>query len=429
VGAEILILGGGFAGVSAARELERKAPNEVGVTLVSRENYLLFTPMLPEVACGTIEARHIVQPLRAGLRRARFILGDVLEINVSERTVSVLHPLLGSRSTLRFDHLVLALGSQTSTFGLPGVAHHTIPLKTLFDAAQLRSRVTGAFEAAAGTNDRDERDRRLRFIIIGGGFTGVEIAGEMTGFIQHIRRYYPTLSGCTPEIIVVEGGKRLLAELPARFGKRAAVSLQKRNVSLELGERVASADEGGLSLKNGKRYESATLIWVAGVEPAPVMKKLGLATSKEGALLVNGDFSVPGLPGVWGIGDCVQIPKPAGGTYASLAQNAVREGPFLAKNIVATLHGKSTKLFAYRLQGMMASLGDRDALAELPGRQMIAGFPAWLLWRAYYLSRLPGLSRKMGVAMDWIMSGVFQQSVARLAFVTGGSAKECRAPE
>ncbi len=429
MGTEILILGGGFAGLSTARELEHRAPKELNITLINLENYLLFTPMLPEVAGGSIETHHVVQPLRPSLHRTRFILGDARQIDISERTVTIVHPVLGSRSTVRFEHLVLALGSQTSTFGIPGIEQYTIPLKTLFDAEQLRSRIIGAFEAAAGTRESGERDRLFRFVIVGGGFTGVEIAGELTGFIRNIRRFYPALNDFTPEIIVVEDEMHLLGQLPDRFGKRAASSLHRRNVRLELGERVASVDERGLSLKSGKRYESATIVWTAGVEPAPVIKKLGLKTSKHGALLVNSDFSVPGVEGIWALGDCAQIPKRDGGTYAPLAQNAVREGPLLARNIIATLRGKNTQPFTYRRRGMMASLGDRDAVAELPGQRMIAGLPAWLLWRAYYLSRLPGLARKMRVAMDWAMDAVFHQAVARLAFVPAKPVEEAHAFE
>ncbi|MFN2528008.1 MAG: NAD(P)/FAD-dependent oxidoreductase [Candidatus Baltobacteraceae bacterium] len=415
--AEILVLGGGFAGMSTVHALERKAPRNVNLTLVSRENYLLFTPMLPEVASGSIEARHIVQPLRAGLRRTRFVLGEAQGIDVHGRTVTLQHPVLKTRSQLRFDHLIIALGSQTSTFGLPGIHEHTVPLKTLADATELRRRIVGAFEAAAGASDRVVRDRFLRFVIVGGGFTGVETAGELTGFIRNLRRYYPSLDGLRPEIIVVEDERQLLSELPDRFGKRAALSLRKRGVSLQFGERVASADADGLFLQSGKRLESATIVWTAGVQPAPAVKELGLQTSKKGALIVNPDLSVPGVEGIWSVGDCAQVPKRSGGSYAPLAQNAVREGPHLARNLLASLRGKPTRPFKYQRLGMMASLGDRDAVAELPGKRMLSGLPAWLLWRSYYLSRLPGLPRKIRVAMDWTMSGVFARGVACVSLI------------
>lgn len=414
---EVLVLGGGFAGMSAVQELERKASQEVNLTLVSRDNYLLFTPMLPEVASGSIEPRHIVQPLRAALRRTRFVLGEALGLDVHARTVTVQHPVLKSRSEFRFDHVIVALGSQTSTFGLPGINEYTLPLKTLADATKLRSRVIGAFEAAAAANDRVTRDRFLRFLIVGGGFTGVEMAGELTGLVRTLRNFYPALHGFSPQIVVVEDEKELLGQLPDRFGKRAAQSLRKRGVRLELGERVASADAEGLSLVSGKRYESATIVWTTGVRPAAVVETLGLQTSKHGALIVNPDLSVPGVDGVWSLGDCASVPRRSGGSYAALAQNAVREGPHVARNIIARLRKKPTRPFRYTRLGMMASLGDRDAVAELPGKRMIAGVPAWMLWRAYYLSRLPGWPRKIRVAMDWTMSGAFQRGTACVSLI------------
>lgn len=415
---DVLVLGGGFAGLATARELERLAPPAVTVTLVNRENYLLFTPMLPEVASGSLDMRAIAHPLRRSLRRTRFVLGEATHVDLGTHTATIEHPVLGRSSTLRFEHLVLALGAQTSTLGIPGVAEHTFPLKTLPDAARLRTQVGSVFEAAAASSDRVERDRLLRFVIVGGGFTGTEAAGELDGYVRRLRRSYPALGDAVPEVLVVHDEHRLLDELPPAFGKRAAASLRRRAIGLELGEKVGSADASGISLHGGKRYESATVVWTAGVEPAPLVKKLGLQTSKHGAVVVNGDFSVPGVPGVWGAGDCARVPKSEGGEYAPLAQNAVREGPLLARNIVSALAGKPTRPFAYRRLGTMASLGNRDAIAQLPGNRMIAGLPAWLLWRAYYLGRLPGLSQRARVAADWTLSGMFAQSLARLPWTS-----------
>lgn len=416
----VLVLGGGFAGLATARELERRAPPRLEITLVNRENYLLFTPMLPEVASGSLEMRAIAQPLRRSLRRTRFVLGEATNVDLGARTATVEHPVLGRSSTLRFEHLVLALGAETSTLGIPGVAEHTFPLKTLPDAARLRTQVGSVFEAAAASSDRVERDRLMRFVIVGGGFTGTEAAGELDGYVRRLRRFYPALGDVAPEVVVIHDEHRLLDELPPVFGKRAAASLRRRNVRLELGEKVASVDATGLALGSGRRFDSATVVWTAGVEPAPLIKKLGLQTSKHGALVVNGDFSVPGAPGVWGAGDCARVPKPEGGEYAPLAQNAVREGPLLARNIVSALAGKPTTAFAYRRMGTMASLGNRDAVAQLPGNRMVAGLPAWLMWRAYYLGRLPGLPQKMRVAADWTLGGMFAQSVARLPWTSPG---------
>ncbi len=426
----IVILGGGFAGVTAARELERHAPADAHITLVSRENFQLFTPMLPEVATGTLDMRAIVQPLRVALKRAEVVVGEVSAVDVASRTVTIDLGVTGSQTTLSYDHLVFAVGSESSTHGIPGIAEHAFLLKTLPDAAKLRARVGGAFEAAAASHDRVERDRWLRFVIVGGGFTGVEAGGELAAYLKRLHRYYPTLHDLTPEIVIVESGKRLLEHLAPTFGKRAAASLHRRNIRIELGEDVASADADGLTLKSGKRFDSHTIVWTAGEKPAPLLRATGLQTSEHGALIVGSDFAVPGVAGIWGIGDCARIPKRGGGDVSPLAQNAVREGPLLAHNIVASLAGKPLKPFTYLPLGMMASLGDRDAVAQLPGNRMIAGLPAWLMWRAYYLAQLPGVTRKLRVAGDWTVSGLFARDVARLPWISDRmTAEEDHAPE
>ena len=416
--AKIVIIGGGFAGVGAARELERSAPEEIEVTLVNRENFQLFTPMLPEVASGSIEMRAVAQPLRVTLKRTRIMIGEASDVDFNNRTVAVDHPFVARRSILTFDHLVFALGAETSTLGIRGAEDHTYPLKSLPDAARLRARIGDMFEAAAVSSDLIEIDRLLRFVIVGGGFSGVEAAGELIAYIHRLHRYYPALRDRSPQVVIVEHGQQLLEHLPPTFGRYAAASLHRRDVVLELGSNVESVDPSGIELENGKRIQSETVIWTAGVKPAPFVGLLGLQTTPHGALIVNGDFSVPGRPGLWGAGDCARVPKKAGGVYAPLAQNAAREGPLLARNILATIAGKRTKVFRYRPRGQMASLGNRDALAQLPGGRMVTGFAAWLLWRGFYLSRLSGLSRKLRVAADWTLSGLFAQNIAVLPWTS-----------
>lgn len=415
---QIVILGGGFTGVSAAREFERLAHEDIAVTLVCPDNFQLFTPMLPEVASGSLDMRSIVHPLRVALKRSQFILGEATNADCEAKTVTIRHPVLATESCVHFDHLIIALGAETSTLGVNGVAEFSYPLKSLPDAARIRARIGSAFEAASSATDRAIVDRLLRFIIVGGGFTGVEAAGELAAFIKRLVALYPGFRGTRPEIIVIDSGSHLLAQLPDKFGKRAASSLHARGVLIELEEEVSSIDAEGLTLKSGKRFESGTIIWTAGVEPAPFVKKLGLQMSDKGALVVTSDLSVPGQPGIWAGGDCAHVLKQGGGSYPPLAQVAVREGPLIARNIIASITGMAPKPFTYQIAGMMASLGAGDAIAELPGGRMIAGRPAWLLWRAYYLSRLPGLARKIRVASDWAVSGFFARDVARLPWIS-----------
>jgi NADH dehydrogenase len=415
---KIVILGGGFVGVGAALEFERCGRTDLAVTLVNPENFQLFTPMLPEVAGGSLEMRSVVQPLRVALRHTAFVLGTATGVDVDSRTVTIRHAVLETESILQFDHLIFALGSETSALGVSGVARYAYPLKTLPDAARLRAQIGSAFEAAAAATNRVEIDRLLRVVVIGGGFTGVEATGELSAFMKRMRRFYPEFKGSIPEISLIESGSRLLSELPPEFGSRAARSLRERDVCIVLNAEVERVDSRGVLLKNGTRYESGTVVWTAGVEPAPFVKTVGLQTSAKGALIVGGDLSVPGRPGIWAAGDCAHVPKKGGGTYPPLAQIAVRAGPFLARNVLASLAGKKTKPLKYRPAGMMASLGDGDAIAQLPGGAMLAGRPAWLVWRAFYLIQLPGLLRKLRVASDWTTSGLFAQNVARLPWTS-----------
>lgn len=407
----IVIVGGGFAGVSTAQALARAPRREaLEITLISRQNFMLFTPMLPEVATGAIQTRDVVQPLRAALKGPAFELGDAIGVDLERRTVSVRHPLTHDVKNVPYDELVLALGATESAMGVPGVEKFALGLKTIADAAALRDRIVGALEVAANTVDLVERDRLLRFVIVGGNFTGVELAGELGAFLRSVLRYYQAIDAANVELVLLESGERLLAHLPPKFGKYAASTLRARGTRVLLDTAVGAVDSLGVELKNGQRIAGATVLWAAGEEPSPLAKQLGLKTGEHGAIQTGDDLAAEGTPHVWSLGDCAAVPRPGGGTYAPLAQNAVREGTLLAANIRARLRGKRTKRFRYRELGRMASLGDRCAVAELPGGAMLTGTPAWLLWRAYYLARLPGVNQKTRVALDWTLALAFPAS-------------------
>jgi NADH dehydrogenase len=417
--AHILILGGGFAGLATARALERLLkPREATVTVVSRENFSLFTPMLPEVSSGNLESRHVVTPVRAQLRYARFILGEVRAVALAAKNVEVEHIMLGSTQTLAYDQLVFALGSVTSTFNLPGIGEHALPLKTIEDAERLRNHVIAMLELADVTDDPLERKRLLTFVFVGGGFTGVEAAGEMVDFFRSIVRFYRAIDPREIAIVLVEGGKKLLPDLQPGMGEYSAAELERRGVRVLTGVAVASADRDGLRLADGTAIATATIVWSAGVKPSPAVAALPIGTARGGAIPVNPDLSVSGYPGVWALGDCAAIPAPDGTRYPPTAQHAIREGPFLAANIVATLHGRATKPFHYQSLGMMASLGARRGVAGIRGRFLLTGFAAWFLWRTYYLLRLPGLDRQVRVAFDWTLGLVFPRDISELRVYT-----------
>ncbi len=407
----VVILGGGFAGTTAARAFERRASrDEVSVTLVDRDNYTLFTPMLPEVSSGAVEPRHIAPPLRALLRKTQFQMGEVDGIDFERRRVTIRNDKVGRSTELPYEQLVFALGAVASTHGVPGADSHTLALKTMDDAIAMRDATIRSLEAAATLSDDAARRAFLTFVVVGGGFTGVEAAGELRGFLRAAARFYP--HGDEVHVVLVAGKARLLPQLPAALGAAAEKMLAARGVEIVFDDEAAAVDAGGVTLSSGKRYESKTIVWSAGVATPPLVAHLDVEHSKDHAIVVRSDFSVPSRPGVWALGDCAQVPKPGGGSYPQTAQHAVREGSVLARNVLASLRGRKTKPFAYKTLGMMASIGRREGLADLGGRITLTGMPAWFLWRAYYLSRLPGRFRKTRVAIDWALSLLFPSDIA-----------------
>lgn len=423
----IVVLGGGFAGVAVARRLERKLRrDEAEIALVSRDNFTLFTPMLPEVSSGGLEPRHVATPVRAQLHRTTFVLGEIANLDLAARSVEARHPITGDVTRLEYDHVVLALGSVTSTFGIPGVAEHTLPLKTLEDAETLRNRVVAALEQAVVTPPGPERARLLTFAVVGGGYTGCECAGELVDFFRSVVPFYRPLRLADVRMILIEAGSALLPDLPAAMGRYTSKHLARRNVELLIGDGVTALDADGIALQSGARVPCATVVWSAGVRPSPVLRELpGCTYARNGGIVVNEDMSAVGCAGVWALGDSAWIPDRPGADladktawYPPTAQHAIREGPVLADNLIATLRGKPTKPFRYTSMGTMASLGGRRGVAALPGGFVLTGFAAWFLWRSYYLARLPGADRRVRVALDWLLGLIFPRDIAELRLYT-----------
>ena len=409
----VVILGAGFAGLNVARHLDRLARrDELDVTIVNRENYMLFSPMLPEVASGSIEPRHIAPPVRAILGKAAFELGEVTGVDFTARSVMLKRRRTDVLASLAFDQLVVALGAENSTHGVPGAQDHSYPLKTLHDAITLRDVVVTSLENAAVCSDEGQRRGLLTFVIVGGGFTGVEAAGELLAFLRAAARFYPQIQSSDIRFVLVAGSDRLLEQLPPELGSLAQQMLGERGVEVVLSDEVASVDAGGLSLASGKRWETQCVVWTAGVRPASLAAALDVTRSHHNAIMVNPDLSVQRAPGVWALGDCAAVPRPDGGCYPQTAQHAVHEAKQLARNLLATIRGRHTKPYAYRSRGMMASLGAREGLGKIGARSTVSGLPAWLLWRAYYLSQLPGCNRKARVGLDWILDFPLPHDVA-----------------
>jgi NADH dehydrogenase len=411
----IVILGGGFAGLAVAQRLERLLrPGEADVAIISRDNYALFTPMLPEVSNGDLEPRHIVSPLRGLLRTTTLALGEVVAIDFVARTVDTRLLLTNERQQIEFDHLVLATGSVSATFGIPGVAEHSYPFKRLEDAEDLRNHIVETLEVADIEKDLARRRALLTYVIVGGGYTGVEVAGELVDFFRSILHFYRHIALADVEVTLVEGGGKLLPDLLPRMGEYCAAFLARRKVRVRTNALVASVDAGGVALKDGTRLDSATVVWSAGVRPSPFIASLPLPHARNGGILANADMSVKDTPNIWALGDCAWIPMPEGGFYPATAQHAIREGPALAENVVRTLRGEPTRPFRWKALGTMASLGGHRGVVGFPNGFVLTGFAAWFMWRTYYLVRIPGWYRKVRVALDWLLALIFPRDIAQL---------------
>ena len=406
----IVILGGGFAGVSAARRLERLAPRSRrwDVTLVSRSNYLLFTPMLAEVASGAIEAQHIAAPVRVACPRTRFLRGEAVGVDLTRRCVCVV--ARRREVELPYDHLVLAMGAEPTFRDLPGLAEHALTLKSLGDATAVRNHVIAQLEAAEGEQDDAERRRLLTFVVVGGGFAGTELLAELRDLVARVARFFPDIRGEAMRYLLVHSRDRILPEVSSNLSHFALRQLRERGIEFRLGVRVAGATERALLLEGGERIDAATVVWTAGNQASPVVQALPFEKGPAGAVKVDDTFRVPGAEGLWAIGDCAAIPDGGNGLHPPTAQHALREGASVADGIAAVLGGRPPRPFRFESIGTLVALGHRTAVAELRGRRF-TGFLAWLMWRAVYLGKLPGLEKKVRVLSDWVVDLAFPRDI------------------
>lgn len=406
----VLILGGGFAGVETAQALEKLLGDrrDVEIWLVNQDNFMLFTPLLPEVCSGHLEPRHVVSPLRALVRRPSTwcITAGVEQIDLEARTVTVLGGD-GDLHRLRYDTLVLALGGETATFGIPGLEEHAAGMKTLADAFSLRNRLIEMLERAELEHDPDERRAQLTFVIGGGGFSGVETAGEVEDFVRHVRkRYYPNIWEGEIQGYLVELNDRLLAEMPTAMGRYAHRHLARRGYKILLNTAIKEVRADEVVVGDGEVIPTRTVIWTGGVRPAPLVAASGVECDKAGRAIVKPTMETS-AEGVFAIGDCAAIPRGRrGDRYAPTAQNAVREGKQLAANILARIDGGPLRPFRYQTIGTLASIGAHTGVGVVFGVR-VRGWLAWFMWRGYYWSRVPGFNRKVRVAIDWVLTALF----------------------
>ena len=416
----VLVLGGGFAGVETARHLERLARrrDDVEVWLVSRENFSLFTPLLPEVCSGMLEARHCVTALRSLLRRPSSwaVTAEVERIDLDAKQVIVLGGD-GDLHRVNYDSLVIALGGEAATFGIAGIAEYTVGMKTLADAFALRNRIIEVLERADLEDDPHQRAAELTFVVGGAGFSGVETAGEIQDFVRRVRgRYYHRIKPDEATFHIVELKDRVLPEMPAEMGEYAAHILRRRGFQIHLETPIKEVRENGVLIGEDEFIPSRTVIWTGGVRPSPVVGEAGIEVDRAGRALV-GPTMATSREGVWAIGDCARIPnvEEEGAFHAPTAQNAVREGKRLARNVLASIDRRPDRIepFRYRTIGTLASIGHRTGVGVVFGIR-VRGWIAWFMWRGYYWSRVPGIGGKARVALDWLLTAVFGSDPVQL---------------
>ena len=414
----IVILGGGFGGVSTARRLEQLLWRDPGleITLVSQSNYLLFTPMLAEVAASALEPQHIGCPVRAALPNTRFHRAQVEDIDPERQVVRVRSSGSAETEAMPYDHLVLALGSIPNYFGLPGMEDNAFTLKSLRDATELRNHVISQLEQADTDSDEESRRRRLTFVVVGGGFAGTEMVAELFDLVHSVRRYYPAVPIEELRFVLVHSRDRILPEIGPKLADYALRTLRARGVEFLLETRVAGATAEGVLVGDSMLIPAGTIVWTAGTQPNPLLSLLPSERSRTGALVAEATLQVRGLSNVWAVGDCAQIPDPSGEgrSYPPTAQHAMREGKAAANNIAAALTGRPMKPFRFRSLGMLVPLGHRTGVAEIGGLRF-SGLLAWLMWRGVYLSLLPGLEKKVRVLLDWGIDLLFPRDIVLTA--------------
>jgi NADH:ubiquinone reductase (H+-translocating) len=409
---QIVVLGGGFGGVATVRHLERilRRHPDVELTLVSRENFFVLTPLLFEACSGSLELRHCAQPIRAALRRARFIEATVEAVDVERQIVHAVAPDGGSYG-LAYGHLVVALGASTNDGLIPGTAN-ALTFKTVADALVLRNHVIGRLERADATGDAAQRRECLTIVVIGGGLVGVELIGELTAFADDVLRFYPRIRRDELCFRLFEAGPRILPEIDAELAVTAARVLARRGVDVRVATAVRSIDPGRVRLQEDT-IDAGTIVLTAGIVPSVIASAMPVARDQRGRIAVDATMRSQSHPRVWALGDCAAIPGPDGRPYPALAQHALREARHLARNIGNAIEGRAPSPFIFRSLGTMASLGHTRAVARAFGVRL-TGFPAWWLRRTYYLFQMPRWDRRLRIVLDWTVALFFRPDITRV---------------
>ena len=435
---KIVILGSGFAAVECARQLEAEFGKDPGIELVmiGEDNFLLFTPMLPQVASGMIETRHIVFPIRTICKKTKFYEGRIKNIDPYGKLVTIWGTGDKRSISIHYDFLVVALGSETNFFGMADVEKNAYTMKTLNDAVMLRNRVIDMFEQAENETNPILRKSFLNFVVVGGGFAGIETAGELMDLLLDARKYYPTIHKEDLKVIVLEAMGKILPGFNKKLADFAKKKLIERGIDIQLKKAVTSFDGNEVTIKtldetpkdsiDQSEVESIitkTLIWTAGVTPVNTIKRSMFKTEK-GKIIINNFLEVPKFPGVFAIGDCALFIDPiTNRPFPPTAQIAEAQAKMAAKNLISLIQNSEQEKFVYHSKGQMAIIGKRSGIATFLGVN-ISGFVAWLIWRNVYLSKIPTFDKKTRVFLDWIIDLFFDRDISRIKLMKHESEKE-----
>jgi NADH:ubiquinone reductase (H+-translocating) len=406
----VLVAGGGFGGAGVARQLGKR-----GATIVSAQNSMLFTPLLPDVAAGVIEMRNVMTPLAMACRHAEVIAGHLTGLDLGSRRAEVLTDG-GLEITIEYDHVVLGLGAVPRVFPIPGLADHAVGFTTVLDAVYLRNQLLRLLAAAAVEPEPARRARDLTFVFVGGGYAGVEALSELRGLAQDALRYYPGLRGVPQRWVLVDAAPRILADIPSRLGRYATDALTRWGVELRLGTRLVQVADGRVTLSDGTEMDAGLLVWTAGVKASPLAGQLGLPLDGRGRVRVAPTLQVDGHPDVWALGDCAAVPNAAmpGQLDPPTSQHALRQARRLAANLRAAQDGRPMQPYRFRSLGQVATLGRKQGIADLNGIRM-SGLPGWLAARGVHLMQAPGASCRLRVLNDWILSLLFPGNIVAFA--------------
>jgi NADH dehydrogenase len=424
----IVIIGGGFAGTTLVQDLEKRLPEPYRMILVSDESYTTFHPMLAEVVGASVFPEQVIAPIRQMIKRTQFIMAAIVDVDYANKVVRG-NTLAGMRD-IPFEHLVFAFGTRANLDLVPGMAEHALPLKLVGDAMFIRNRVLQRIAQIELESDPERRRQLGHFIVIGGGFSGVEVAGELVDYIHSARRYYQRVREDELSVTILQDVDRLLLELPEQLGQAATRSLRERHVNVRVGARAARVDANGVTLESGETINGATVICTIGTKPNSLVEKLKQQVAlptQRGRIETAPDMSVAGFPGLWAIGDCARVNNAQDGKLSPpTAQFAVAQAEQLAANIMRAVSRQPTQPFSYKTKGMMATTGHMKGVAEVYGMKL-SGLPAWMLWRASYLMMMPTFGRKLRIFVEWTWGMFFPPDITHLRFTRTTEADDAQA--